>query len=186
MCSSDLTIAALPELIRQMQESTDRVALGRLMAMASHSRGGLGPRVGKDATDEEVSRAVEAWVDWWYANESDYVALGGAQKVAATFSETRYGKWLLRVATGNFGRSARDGELVLDKIRQRSEVTMTLAFLALLLAYAGGIPLGVIAAWRRGTRVDSVTSTVVVVRSEERRVGKECSLTCRSRWSPYH
>ena len=23
-------------------------------------------------------------------------------------------------------------------------------------------------------------------RSEERRVGKECSLTCRSRWSPYH
>ena len=23
-------------------------------------------------------------------------------------------------------------------------------------------------------------------RSEERRVGKECSLLCRSRWSPYH
>ena len=23
-------------------------------------------------------------------------------------------------------------------------------------------------------------------RSEERRVGKECHLTCRSRWSPYH
>ena len=23
-------------------------------------------------------------------------------------------------------------------------------------------------------------------RSEERRVGKECSLRCRSRWSPYH
>ena len=26
----------------------------------------------------------------------------------------------------------------------------------------------------------------VDLRSEERRVGKECSLTCRSRWSPYH
>ena len=24
------------------------------------------------------------------------------------------------------------------------------------------------------------------LRSEERRVGKECHLTCRSRWSPYH
>ena len=23
-------------------------------------------------------------------------------------------------------------------------------------------------------------------RSEERRVGKECQLTCSSRWSPYH
>ena len=25
-----------------------------------------------------------------------------------------------------------------------------------------------------------------LIRSEERRVGKECRLTCRSRWSPYH
>ena len=24
------------------------------------------------------------------------------------------------------------------------------------------------------------------VRSEERRVGKECRIGCRSRWSPYH
>src|SRR3546814_14233901 len=28
--------------------------------------------------------------------------------------------------------------------------------------------------------------TVVALRSEERRVGKECVSTCRSRWSPYH
>src|SRR3546814_1595374 len=27
---------------------------------------------------------------------------------------------------------------------------------------------------------------VVLLRSEERRVGKECVSTCRSRWSPYH
>ena len=27
---------------------------------------------------------------------------------------------------------------------------------------------------------------VVVMRSEERRVGKECYALCRSRWSPYH
>ena len=26
----------------------------------------------------------------------------------------------------------------------------------------------------------------IVVRSEERRVGKECLRLCRSRWSPYH
>src|SRR3546814_18212615 len=26
----------------------------------------------------------------------------------------------------------------------------------------------------------------IVYRSEERRVGKECVSTCRSRWSPYH
>src|SRR3546814_13689841 len=29
-------------------------------------------------------------------------------------------------------------------------------------------------------------SQLIGVRSEERRVGKECVSTCRSRWSPYH
>jgi ABC-type dipeptide/oligopeptide/nickel transport system permease component len=154
---------ALPELIREMQTTTDRVALGRLMAIAAHARNGVGPRIGKDSTDDDVAQAVEGWQDWWYANDSDYIALGGAEKVAATFSETRYGKWLFRVATGNLGRSARDGEPVLAKIRQRAEVTFSIAFFALLLAYAAGVPLGVLAAWRRGKQIDSVTSTVVVV-----------------------
>ena len=31
-----------------------------------------------------------------------------------------------------------------------------------------------------------VVSFGLHVRSEERRVGKECVSTCRSRWSPYH
>src|SRR3546814_12208703 len=29
-------------------------------------------------------------------------------------------------------------------------------------------------------------SACIDIRSEERRVGKECVSTCRSRWSPYH
>src|SRR3546814_19756189 len=29
-------------------------------------------------------------------------------------------------------------------------------------------------------------ANVLLLRSEERRVGKECVSTCRSRWSPYH
>ena len=28
--------------------------------------------------------------------------------------------------------------------------------------------------------------TPEAIRSEERRVGKECASMCRSRWSPYH
>src|SRR3546814_2059703 len=30
------------------------------------------------------------------------------------------------------------------------------------------------------------TAMLLQIRSEERRVGKECVSTCRSRWSPYH
>ena len=35
-----------------------------------------------------------------------------------------------------------------------------------------------------GTRVE--LDAVFCLRSEERRVGKECTVLCRSRWSPYH
>src|SRR3546814_4746960 len=42
---------------------------------------------------------------------------------------------------------------------------------------AGGVAAGVSACGAGWLRV---------TRSEERRVGKECVSTCRSRWSPYH
>ena len=35
-------------------------------------------------------------------------------------------------------------------------------------------------------RVVATNAEAVKDRSEERRVGKECWLSCRSRWSPYH
>src|SRR3546814_19102674 len=42
----------------------------------------------------------------------------------------------------------------------------------------------------RGTQLGKMCSKLFAVillrRSEERRVGKECVSTCRSRWSPYH
>ena len=52
----------------------------------------------------------------------------------------------------------------------------------------------VITALEAGSEVESIYKTVYqgdgheiyLVRSEERRVGKECVSSCRSRWSPYH
>src|SRR6184192_4731679 len=36
------------------------------------------------------------------------------------------------------------------------------------------------------TPMAGTTPAISARRSEERRVGKECQSTCRSRWSPYH
>src|SRR3546814_8471616 len=36
------------------------------------------------------------------------------------------------------------------------------------------------------TGISTTTKRLIHGRSEERRVGKECVSTCRSRWSPYH
>src|SRR3546814_12468281 len=45
-----------------------------------------------------------------------------------------------------------------------------------------------IASWRRRQlfKQEGLTDAPAFGRSEERRVGKECVSTCRSRWSPYH
>src|SRR3546814_19488515 len=48
------------------------------------------------------------------------------------------------------------------------------------LCFESGNALGV------GAAADQVELALHFSRSEERRVGKECVSTCRSRWSPYH
>ena len=46
---------------------------------------------------------------------------------------------------------------------------------------------GVVAqVWRGGSGRQAPMARLLAGRSEERRVGKECCLVCRSRWSPYH
>ena len=40
---------------------------------------------------------------------------------------------------------------------------------------------------KAGAALDlALACAVLAARSEERRVGKECTIQCRSRWSPYH
>ena len=43
-----------------------------------------------------------------------------------------------------------------------------------------------IESWPQPKTVTQVINKAFLLRSEERRVGKECSEPCRSRWSPYH
>src|SRR3546814_17232403 len=52
----------------------------------------------------------------------------------------------------------------------------------LLTAAYGRLNFSVLARVFEGT----VRTSAIITRSEERRVGKECVSTCRSRWSTYH
>src|SRR3546814_18929981 len=47
-------------------------------------------------------------------------------------------------------------------------------------------PFGFMLSDRRIAQIVLGIALTNVLRSEERRVGKECVSTCRSRWSPYH
>lgn len=72
----------------------------------------------------------------------------------------QYGAWLLRVLSGDLGRSIRTNQPVAEAIYERLPVTIELALLALTIALVIALPAGIIAATRRGTFAD-IGSTVM-------------------------
>jgi len=66
--------------------------------------------------------------------------------------------YLLAVARGDLGFSVVQGQPVLDVIAGRLPATLLLAGTSLAIAVAGGVFLGVVAAARRGSRLDTAVS----------------------------
>lgn len=75
---------------------------------------------------------------------------------------TQVGLWLGRIARGDLGTSIFSGLPVATLIRQRAEATIALTVLAMLIAVGVGVPLGVIAAWKKGSWIDRVVMVFAV------------------------
>lgn len=72
----------------------------------------------------------------------------------------QYWHWIRNVVRGNFGISWRTGKEVLSLILDHLPVTGELTFLALIVAFAIGIPMGVLSATRTNTVFDNVIRVV--------------------------
>ena len=66
----------------------------------------------------------------------------------------RYGRYLVDLATLNFGNSYITGEPVTKTILERFPNTLRLAAAAMAIAVVVGVSIGVLAAWRRGSAFD--------------------------------
>lgn len=66
----------------------------------------------------------------------------------------QYAKWLWQVLQGDLGRSINGNRLVWSAIKERAGVTVFLSLISTVIVLGVGIALGVIAALRRGTRLD--------------------------------
>lgn len=66
----------------------------------------------------------------------------------------QYGKWLWQVLQGDLGRSINGNRLVWSAIKERAGVTIFLSLISTAIVLSVGIALGVIAALKRGTRLD--------------------------------
>ena len=75
----------------------------------------------------------------------------------------QYWTWMSSILTGDLGSSWTSGIPVLQLIASRALVTIELAVLALAFALVTGIPLGVVSAVRRNSRVDHTIRVLSLV-----------------------
>ena len=66
----------------------------------------------------------------------------------------QYGKWLWQVLQGDLGRSINGNRKVWNAIADRGSITIALSLLGTAIVLVFGISLGMIAALRRGSRID--------------------------------
>ena len=75
----------------------------------------------------------------------------------------QYLQWMQGIFLhGDFGRSLRDGTPVIEHIVVRLPASLELTVTAILLGVALAIPIGVVSALRRGTRLDNLLTSVSV------------------------
>jgi peptide/nickel transport system permease protein len=72
----------------------------------------------------------------------------------------QYGHWLWGVLHGDLGKSLLSGEEVLDSILRRFPVSLLIVACALALSLVVGIPLGILAATRPGSRIDAFVTSI--------------------------
>jgi peptide/nickel transport system permease protein len=75
----------------------------------------------------------------------------------------QYVGYIKLLASGNFGRSNFTNRLVAEDLVLKIPNTMKLAFGAMLIATPLGIALGFVAAYRKGSRLDRLITTVSVL-----------------------
>ncbi len=72
----------------------------------------------------------------------------------------QYGRFLTDAIRGNLGTSLKFNQPALGLVLERLPATVELAFAALLIAIMTGIPLGIISAVKRGSRLDTFTMVI--------------------------
>jgi peptide/nickel transport system permease protein len=96
-----------------------------------------------------------------YATSEDIARIRGKLGLDKPFL-TQVGIWFAQIVRGDLGTSIFSGLPVSTLIGQRVEATALLTVYAMLLSVFLGVPLGVIAAWKRGSIVDRVVMIVAV------------------------
>src|SRR3546814_5441598 len=143
--------------------------------LARHSFHGL-PGLLADALPDAFGNAL---IDAWMARHGVTASAVTALDRLAYMGKRGMGALEFRPARGSHSESA-------EPLRMKSLVEAARQVLHGDLSADAHAQAALANLIRVGTSAGGARATAVVARSEERRVGKECVSTCRSRWSPYN
>jgi peptide/nickel transport system permease protein len=75
----------------------------------------------------------------------------------------QYGRFLSTMVRGDLGRSLVNGRPVVQQIRNQFPATVELTLSALVIAIVLGLPLGILAAVKRGTLIDAISMVIALI-----------------------
>jgi len=85
-----------------------------------------------------------------------------ARGSASTLDPGAFGRYVLGVVQGDFGQSIFLNEPVTTALAQRAEPTFFLTIFSLLIATLIALPVGILAAYKRGSIFDQATTTIAM------------------------
>jgi peptide/nickel transport system permease protein len=159
----DLDTVALPDLVdamRPLRTSEDVARVRQICDAAAHVT--QKPWTIPDgATPRDARAVVDHWEAFFLEHQSDYVALSGTRRLAATLLQTRYGRWAAQLGRRRLG-ALKDGRSVAATLQRRGPTTLTLVLSGLLLGYPLAALWGTLAALR-GPRMLAIGSTLAAI-----------------------
>ena len=96
-----------------------------------------------------------------YATSDDIARIRAKLGLDLPFT-TQVAIWVGRIVRGDLGTSIFSGMPVSRLIGQRAEATISLTLLAMIISVGLGVPIGVLAAWKKGSWIDRLVMVFAV------------------------
>ena len=121
---------------------------------------------GRQAYVQEQERAAfedhrRRWRDWWYRAEEQFVDFGPERQWARAFSQTQFGRWLVRFVSFDFGDSYKRNLPVAEILLERVKPTLILNACSIFLVYLLAVPLGIFSATHQGSLLDRISTVLL-------------------------
>lgn len=158
---SQLSVNSKRRLINEYdkKQTPEERALNREIAAENERIGQW--KVGPEGTAEEVDQIVtQKWAPWFEERRARF-EYEGAEVLEVLFLDTRFAKYWANLIRFDFGVSHVDKRPVMDKIAEKVPYTLTINFLAILIAYFFSIPIGVWSAYRQNTTADRIVTAIL-------------------------